>query len=156
LVFGVGLGVGLGVGFGADTTFGEGEQIDSTHRSAASAERGMLAIWEALGQLACATTGLAVAVLAGLADVFGAGLGVAFGLGATGTVTVLVMVCVLVDPAEELEEPTHTVTEPDPILEPWLRPELEEPPPEHAVAIWESKPTRATATKILAKPKLAC
>jgi hypothetical protein len=45
-------------------------------------------------------------------------LGAGFGFGATGTVTVLVMVCVVLDPAEELEDPTHTVTDPDPSFEP--------------------------------------
>jgi hypothetical protein len=35
---------GFGVGFGAATTFGAGEQIDSTQRSAASADLGMDAI----------------------------------------------------------------------------------------------------------------
>jgi hypothetical protein len=95
-------------------------------------------------------------VATGLAAGFGAGLGAGFGFGGTGTVTVLVMVCVVDDPADELEDPTQTVTDPAPIFDPWLRPELEEPPPEHAIALWESKPTRAAATKMLAKPKLPC
>jgi hypothetical protein len=42
--FGVDFGVGFGVGFGVATTLGVGEQIDSTQRSAASADLGMLAI----------------------------------------------------------------------------------------------------------------
>ena len=49
--------VGFGVGFGAATALAAGEQTDCIQRSAASAERGMLAIWEALGQLTAATTG---------------------------------------------------------------------------------------------------
>ena len=56
--FGAGFGFGFGFGVGLATILGAGEQIDSTHRSAASAERGMLAIWDALGQLTFATTGL--------------------------------------------------------------------------------------------------
>ena len=48
---------GLGVRFGAATTFGAGEQIDWAQRSAASAERGMLANCEVLGQLTGAATG---------------------------------------------------------------------------------------------------
>lgn len=43
--------LGLGAGFGATATLGAGEQIDWTQRSAASADLGMLAICEELGQL---------------------------------------------------------------------------------------------------------
>jgi hypothetical protein len=57
-------------------------------------------------------------VATGLAAGFGAGLGTGFGFGGTGIVTVFVMLCVVVDPADELVDPTQTVTEPDPILEP--------------------------------------
>jgi hypothetical protein len=138
--------------FGATVAFGAGEQIDSTQRWAASAERGILALWDALGQLTAATTFFLAFTFAG----FTAGLRAGFGFIGTGILMVLVMVCLVTDPAVELEEPTQTVTEPDPIFEPWLTPELDEPPLEHAVAIWESKPTRASATKMLAKPKPAC
>ena len=86
------LNAGLGAGFGAAITLGAGEQTESTHRSAASAERGMLDSWDALGQLDCVTTGLGAEVETGLAAGLGAGLGAGFGLGGTGTVTVLVMV----------------------------------------------------------------
>jgi hypothetical protein len=55
-------------------------------------------------------------VATGLAAGFGAGLGTGFG--GTGIVTVFVMLCVVVDPADELVDPTQTVTDPDPILEP--------------------------------------
>jgi hypothetical protein len=82
----------------------------------------MLAIWEGLGQLAVATTGFgvttAVGLAAGFGAGFGAGLGFGFGFGGTETVTVLVIVRVVVDPAEELDDPTQTVTDPDPILDP--------------------------------------
>ena len=46
------------------------------------------------------------------------GFGAALGFGGTGTVTVLVMVCVVDDPGEEVDEPTQTVTDPEPIFEP--------------------------------------
>ena len=114
----------------------------------------MLAICEADGQLTGATTGLGVEAATGLAAGLAAGLGLGFG--ATGTVTVLVMVWVVVEPGDELEDPTQTVTEPDPIFEPCAKPELDDPELEQALAIWVSNPTKAAATKILAKPKLAC
>ena len=94
--------------------------------------------------------------LEGLAAGLLAGLRAGFVFAGTGTFTVLVMVRVVVDPADEPEDPTHTVTDPEPIFEPWLRPELVEPAPEHARAIWESNPTKTAATKMLVKPKLAC
>lgn len=117
-------GVGFGTGFGAATTLGAGEHTNLTQRSAASAERGMLAIWEGLGQLTRATTGFGVTTAVGLAAGLGArlgagfGAGFGFGFGGTETVTVLVIVWVVVDPAEELDDPTQTVTDPDPILDP--------------------------------------
>lgn len=92
LVLTTGFGGAFGAGFGADTTLGEGEQIDWTHLSAASADRGILAICEALGQLTGSAIGLGLELLAGLATCFGAGFGAGFGFGGTGTVTVLVMV----------------------------------------------------------------
>jgi hypothetical protein len=84
----------------------------------------MLAIWEGLGQLTRATTGFGVTTAVGLAAGLGArlgagfGAGFGFGFGGTETVTVLVIVWVVVDPAEELDDPTQTVTDPDPILDP--------------------------------------
>ena len=150
--FALTFGVGFGAGLGADTVFGAGEQIDSTQRSAASADRGMLAIALALGQLAC--TGGAAGFGAGfemtLALLFGGGLGFA----GTLTVTVLVMVRVELDPGDPPVDPTQTVTDPDPILDPCETPELEDPPPEQPIAIWVSNPTSAVATRTLAKLKL--
>ncbi|MCX6477929.1 MAG: hypothetical protein NT044_00700 [Micrococcales bacterium] len=107
-------GTGFGVGFGAANAFGAGEQIASTQRCAASADFGMLAICDELGQLTTSTTGLVTAELEALA----AGFGAALGFGGTGTVTVLVIVCVVDDPGEEVDEPTQTVTDPEPIFEP--------------------------------------
>ena len=89
--------------------------------------------------------------LADLATGFGAG----FGFGGTGTVTVLVIVCVVDDPGEEVEAATQTVTDPEPIFEPWLSPELEELELQ-AIAKEVSKETKAAAISTLAKPKLAC
>ena len=109
---------GFGVGLGAAVTLGAFKQTEATQRSAASAERGILASWEALGQLTTSTTGLGVGVVTGLAADFGAGLGAGFGFGGTGTVRVFVTLCVAVDPADELVDPTQTVTDPDPNLEP--------------------------------------
>ena len=83
------------------------------------------------------------------------GFGAALGFGWTGTVTVLVVVCVLDDPGEEDEDTTQTVTDPEPIFEPWLSPELEDPEPQ-AIAREESKETKAAAISRLAKPNLAC
>ena len=111
-------GTSFGVGFGAATAFGAGEQIASTQRSAASADLGMDAICDALGQLTTSTTGLGAVALIGLAAGLGAGFGAGLGFGGTGTVTVLDMVCVVDDPGEEVDEPTQTVTEPEPIFEP--------------------------------------
>jgi hypothetical protein len=54
----------------------------------------------------------------GLFAGFGAGFGAGLDFGGTGTVTVLVMVCVVDDPGEEVDEPTQTVTDPEPIFEP--------------------------------------
>ena len=93
--------------------------------------------------------------LVDLASGFGAGFGAGLGFGGTGTVTVLVMVCVVDDPGEEDEDPTQTVTDPEPIFEPWLSPELEDPELQ-AIAKEESKETKAAAISTLAKPKLAC
>jgi hypothetical protein len=62
------------------------------------------------------TTGLGAGFTAGLATGFGNGFGT--GLGFAGTVTVFVIVCVVVEPAEDFEDLTQTVTEPDPIFEP--------------------------------------
>jgi hypothetical protein len=45
------VGLGFGAGFGATATLGAGEQIDCTHRSAASADLGILASCDELGQL---------------------------------------------------------------------------------------------------------
>ncbi len=109
----------LGAGFGADTVLGAGEQIDSTQRSAASAERGILAITPALGQLTC--TGEVGGFGADCATTFA--LGFAFGGGGLGfsatlTLTVLVMVLVEDEPADPPLEPTQTVTDPEPRLEP--------------------------------------
>ena len=56
----------------------------------------MLAICDELGQLTTSITGLATAELEALA----AGFGAALGFGGTGTVTVLVMLCVVDDPGE--------------------------------------------------------
>jgi hypothetical protein len=77
------------------------------------------------------------------------------GFGATGIVTVLEMVCLVDDPGEEVEEPTQTVTDPEPIFEPWLSPELEDELLQ-AIAKEVSKETKATATSKLAKLKLTC
>jgi hypothetical protein len=55
-------------------------------------------------------------------------------LAGAGTVTVFVIALVVVEPGELEEDPTQTVTDPDPMLEPWLKPEDEEPPPEQAMA----------------------
>ncbi len=94
---------------------------------------------------------------AGLAAGFSAGFGAGLGLEETGTVTILVMVCVVVDAGEENEDPTQTVTDPDPIFDPWLSPELELEDPElQAIAKEESKETKAAAISTLAKAKLAC
>jgi hypothetical protein len=92
--------------------------------------------------------------LAGLGFGFGADFS-AVGLGKTGTVIVLVMVCVVDDPGEEVEVPTQTVTDPEPIFEPWLSPELVDPEL-HAIAKEESKLTKATAINTLAKPTPDC
>ena len=77
-------------GFGATETLAVGEQTPATHRSAASADRGMLESWAALGQL----TGLISGV--GLATGFAATLLVFFDVDffffATFTITVLVVV----------------------------------------------------------------
>jgi hypothetical protein len=128
------VGLGFGAGFGATATLGAGEQIDCTHRSAASADFGMLEICEELGQLTGLVTGLGETALTGLATVLGAGLGFGFGLAGAGTVTVFVIAFVVVEPGDLEDEPTQTVTDPDPILEPWLNPEDEDPPPEQAMA----------------------
>jgi hypothetical protein len=93
--------------------------------------------------------------LVGLAAGFGAGFGTGLGFGGTGTVTDLVMVCVVDDPGEEDEDPTQTVTDPDPIFEPWLSPELEELELQ-AIAKEVSKETKAAAIRTLARLKLAC
>ena len=93
--------------------------------------------------------------LAGLAAGFGAGFGAGLGFGGTGTVTVFVMVCVVDDPGEEDEDPTQTVTDPEPIFEPWLSPEPEDPELQ-AIAKEESKETKAAAISTLAKAKLDC
>ena len=93
--------------------------------------------------------------LVGLAAGFGAGFGAGLGFDGTGTVTVLVIVCVVDDPGEEVEAPTQTVTDPEPIFEPWLSPELEEPELQ-AIAKEVSKETKAAAISTLAKAKLAC
>jgi hypothetical protein len=53
-----------------------------------------------------------------LAAGLGAGFGAGLGFGGTGTVTVFVIVCVVDDPGEEVDEPTQTVTDPEPIFEP--------------------------------------
>jgi hypothetical protein len=108
---------GLAAGFGATLTFGAGEQVDWIHLSAASADLGMLASCEELGQLTGWATGLGAGLLTVLAAGFGAGFGAGLGFGA-GTTTVLVMVLVVVDPAELVDEPTQTVTEPEPMLDP--------------------------------------
>ena len=93
--------------------------------------------------------------LVGLAAGFGAGFGAGLGFVGTGTVTVLVMICVVDDPGEEDEDPTQTVTDPEPIFEPWLSPEPEDPELQ-AIANEESRETKAAAISTLAKPKLAC
>ncbi len=59
-----------------------------------------------------------IGALAGLAAGLLAGLGAGFVFAGTGTFTVLVIVRVVVDPAAELEDPTHTVTDPEPIFDP--------------------------------------
>jgi hypothetical protein len=51
-------------------------------------------------------------------------------------------------------EPTQTVTEPDPRLEPCCKPEPEDPPLEQAIATWASKTTRLAAISTPAKLKL--
>jgi hypothetical protein len=56
--------------------------------------------------------------LAGLAAGLLAGLGAGFVFAGTGTFTGVVIVSVVVDPADELEDPTHTVTDPEPIFDP--------------------------------------
>ena len=150
--FALTFGVGFGAGLGADTVFGAGEQIDSTQRSAASADRGMLAIALALGQLAC--TGGAAGFGAGCETTLGLLFGGVLGFAGTLTVTVLVMVWVDLEPADPPLDPTQTVTEPEPILDPCETPELEDPPPEQAMAIWVSNPTSAVAIRTLAKLKL--
>jgi hypothetical protein len=65
------------------------------------------------------------------------------------------MVCVEDDFGDEVEVPTQTVTDPEPIFEPWLRPELDDPELQ-AIAKEVSKLTKAAAIRTLAKPKLAC
>ena len=92
----------------------------------------------------------------GLGLVIGFGKGTGTGLGFDGIVTVLVVVCVVVEPAMEPEVLTQTVTDPDPIREPWLSPGIEDPTPEHAIAPDESKPTSAAAKTTLTKLKLIC
>ncbi len=93
--------------------------------------------------------------LAGLAAGFGEGFDAVLDFGGTGTVTVLVMVCVVDDPGEEIELPTQTVTDPEPNFEPWLNPELEDPELQ-AIAKEVSKFTKATAINRLPKTTLAC
>jgi hypothetical protein len=73
------------------------------------------------------TTGLGVITLLGLDTGFGAGFNAGLGFGGTGTVTVLVINCVVDDRGVEVEKPTQTVTDPEPIFELWLSPELEVP-----------------------------
>jgi hypothetical protein len=51
-------------------------------------------------------------------------------------------------------DPTQTVTEPDPRLEPCCKPEPEDPPLEQAIATWASKITRLAAMSTPAKLKL--
>jgi hypothetical protein len=53
----------------------------------------------------------------GLFAGFGAGFGAGLDFGGTGTVTDLVMVCVVDDPGDEVDQPTQTVTVPEPIFE---------------------------------------
>jgi hypothetical protein len=65
------------------------------------------------------------------------------------------MVCVVVDPGEEVEVPTQTVTDPEPIFDPWVSPELEDPELQ-AIAKEVSKTTRTAAIRTLARLKLAC
>ena len=91
--------------------------------------------------------------LAGLAC-FGTGFGAGLGFGGTGTVTVFVMVCVVDEPGEEVDEPTQTVTDPEPNFEPWLRPEPEDPELQ-AIAKEASKFTKAVAIRTLANTMLA-
>jgi hypothetical protein len=83
------------------------------------------------------------------------GLGAGLDFGGTGTVRVVLMVCVVVDPGEEVEVPTQTVTDPEPIFDPWLSPELEDPELQ-AIAKEVSKTTRTAAIRTLARLKLAC
>jgi hypothetical protein len=91
--------------------------------------------------------------LAGLAC-FGTGFGAGLGFGGTGPVTVFVMVCVVDEPGEEVDEPTQTVTDPEPNFEPWLRPEPEDPELQ-AIAKEASKFTKAVAIRTLANTMLA-
>jgi hypothetical protein len=98
---------------------------------------------------------LGATALAGLAAGFGEGFGAGFGFGGIGTVTVLVMVCVVDEPGAVVEDPTQTVTDPEPSFEPWVRPELEDAELQ-AIAKEESKETKAAAISTLAKAKLDC
>ncbi|CAB4625211.1 unannotated protein [freshwater metagenome] len=142
---------GFEAGFGAATLLTGGEQTDFTQRAEASAELGILDSCAELGQATGAfTTGLAGFFGAGF-PTFLTGAGV---LTFTGTLTVLVMVLVVDDDGLLLEDPTHTVTEPEPRLEPWLSPELEDPPPEQARASWESRPSKVATISTLVKLRL--
>ena len=100
-------------------------------------------------------TGFGAITTLGFTTGFGAGFGTDLGFGGTKTVTVLVMVCLVDDPGEEIEEPTQTVTVPEIIFEPWLSPELDDPLLQ-AIAKEVSKPTKAAAINTLATPKLTC
>ena len=144
MVFDLGFGSGLAAGLA--TGFGFGEQIDSTQRSAASGDFGMLANWLLVGQLATIGFAGATGIAFGLACTLGCGFGLVTG---TLVVMVLVTLVVLEEPGELDPAPTQTVTEEEPILDP-----CDDPPPEQAKASGASIPTKLAATRKLTKPRL--
>jgi hypothetical protein len=80
----------LAAGFGFTATFAAGAQTPATQRSAASADRGILASWTGLGQLTGLTTETVLA--AGFAAALLVFFGVDFLFLGTFTITVLVVV----------------------------------------------------------------
>jgi hypothetical protein len=119
-------------------------------RCAASADLGILAICALLGQ--ATGFGFIVGFFEGLSTGFLAGFACGLGLATTGTLMVFVIVCVEDDPGVLSEDPTQTVTEPEPMLDPWLSPEPEARP-EHAIATPTSNPVIAVAKTMQVKLK---
>lgn len=115
-------GAGGEAGFEAEGLLGA-PQTDLTQRSAASGDLGICLSWAAVGQTGLAT-GLIVIPLAGF--------------GAVGVVTAGVLDWI----------PTHTVTEPEYMADPWDTPELADPPVEQAIATGVSTNTR---TEVISK-----